>query len=131
MRLSVQIDRGVRRAVGSPLISLVVPGGHMQSEMRAVLFRLNNLAKEQMPAVNLGINSESIQYEVALEILGQERQPFVAAINLEKAKAKPSAAFLRYCEMRLLALDELQGNLRTTDRDTIEQILDQKNELFR
>jgi len=84
-----------------------------------------------MSAVNLGINSDGIQYEVALEILGQERQPLMAAIRLEKAKAEPSAAFVRYCEMRLSALDELQDSLRSTDRDTIEQILDPENGLIR
>jgi hypothetical protein len=84
-----------------------------------------------MTAVNLGINGESIQYEVALEVLGQERQPFMEASKLEKAKPEPSAAFMRYCDLRLVALDELQENLRTTDRDTIEKILHQKNRLFR
>lgn len=84
-----------------------------------------------MSAVNLGINSDGIQYEVALEILGQERQPLMAAIRLEKAKAEPSAAFVHYCEMRLSALDELQDSLRSTDRDTIGQILDPENGLIR
>jgi len=84
-----------------------------------------------MSAVNLGINNDGIQYEVALEILGQERQPLMAAIRLEKEKAQPSAAFVRYCEMRLAALDELQTNLRSTDRDTIGQILDPENGLIR
>jgi len=84
-----------------------------------------------MSAVNLGINSDGIQYEVALEILGQERQPLMAAIRLEKEKTQPSTAFVRYCEMRLAALDELQEGLRSTDRDTVEQILDPENRLFR
>lgn len=84
-----------------------------------------------MPTIDLGINSASIKYEVALEILGQERQPFMETIRLEKAKAEPSAAFIRYCEMRLSALDELQESLRTTDLDTVERILDPENRLFR
>ena len=81
-----------------------------------------------MSAVNLGINNDGIQYEVALEILGQERQPLMAAIRLEKEKAQPSAAFVRYCEMRLAAL---RTNLRSTDRGTIGQILDPENGLIR
>ena len=80
-----------------------------------------------MPTIDLGINGDSMKYEVALEILGQERQPFMETIRLEKAKAEPSAAFVRYCEMRLSALDELQDSLRSTDRDTVEQILDPEN----
>jgi hypothetical protein len=55
----------------------------------------------------------------------------MAAIRLEKEKAEPSVAFVRYCEMRLAALDELQEGLRSTDRDTVEQILDPENRLFR
>lgn len=84
-----------------------------------------------MPTVDLGINSDSIKYEVALEILGQELQPFLEAIRLEQEKEKPSHAFTHYCEMRKSALRELQDNLRTADRDTIERILDPENGFFR
>lgn len=84
-----------------------------------------------MATIALGINSDSIKYEVALEILGQELQPFMEAIRQEKGKAEPSQAFIRYCEMRMAALGELQDSLRTTDRDTVEKILDAGNELFR
>jgi hypothetical protein len=38
---------------------------------------------------------------------------------------------IRYCEMRLAALDELQGSLRAEDADTVTQILDKNNRLFR
>ena len=84
-----------------------------------------------MTATNLGINSDSIQYEVALEILGQERQPLMTAIRLEREKSEPSEAFLNYCRARLTAIDDLQSDLRSTDRDTIHQILDPQNKLFR
>ncbi|WP_234267609.1 antitoxin [Hydrogenophaga sp. NFH-34] len=84
-----------------------------------------------MTAINLGINSDSIQYEVALEILGQERQPLMTAIRLEREKAEPSEALLKYCQARLTAIDDLQSDLRSTDRDTIQQILDPQNRLFR
>ena len=84
-----------------------------------------------MATIDLGINSDSIKYEVALEILGQELQPFMEAIRQEKGKAEPSQAFIRYCEMRIAALGELQDTLRTTDLDTIEGILEKNNPLFR
>ena len=84
-----------------------------------------------MATIDLGINSGSIKYEVALEILGQELQPFMEAIRQEKGKAEPSQAFIRYCEMRMAALGELQDNLRTTDLGTIEGILEKNNPLFR
>lgn len=81
--------------------------------------------------VDLVINDAAIKFEVALEILGQERQPFMAAIRAERTKPAPSQAMIRYCEMRLAALDELQGSLRTDDAGTVSQILDMKNWLFR
>lgn len=84
-----------------------------------------------MGAVDLGINGGAIQYEVALEILGQERQPFMAALRAERAKAEPSSALVRYYEARLAALDELQDSLRTSDTVAVVQILDPKNKLFR
>ena len=84
-----------------------------------------------MAKIDLGINSDSIKYEVALEILGQELQPFMDAIRQEKGKAEPSQAFIRYCEMRMAALWELQDSLRTTDLDMIEKILEIGNPLFR
>ena len=84
-----------------------------------------------MAKIDLGINSDSIKYEVALEILGQELQPFMDAIRQEKGKAEPSQAFIRYCEMRMAALGELQDSLRTTDLDMIEKILEIGNPLFR
>lgn len=84
-----------------------------------------------MGAVDLGINGGAIQYEVALEILGQERQPFMAALRAERAKAEPSFALVHYYEARLAALDELQDSLRTGDTAAVVQILDPKNKLFR
>lgn len=72
---------------------------------------------------NLGINSESIGYEVALEVLGQKRQPLMNAIHEERQKAAPSESFIRYCEACLKAIDELQDSLMPNDKTTIERIL--------
>lgn len=73
--------------------------------------------------LDLGINSNSISYEVALEVLGQSRQPFMQAIHDEMQKSAPSQVFIRYCESRLAALDEMQDELQPTDLGTIERIL--------
>lgn len=67
-----------------------------------------------------------VRYEVALEVLGQGRQPIMNAIADERKKAAPSGAFIRYCEMRLDAIDELQDSLAPADAATIERILDTK-----
>lgn len=74
-----------------------------------------------MPELKTGV-----RYEVALEILGQGRQPIMTAIQEERKKAVPSEAFLQYCKMRLDAIDELQDNLLPTDTTTIQRILDRQ-----
>ena len=84
-----------------------------------------------MKPINLGINSDSIKYEVALEILGQELQPFMRAIREEKEKTIPSRALITYCEMRMAALSEMQDLLRVEDRYTLERVLDAEDCLFR
>ena len=84
-----------------------------------------------MGGIDLGLNSEAIKFEVALEILGQELQPFMAALRIEREQASPSAPMIRYYEQRLAALDELQGALRTTDARAINQIVDSSNRLIR
>ncbi len=81
--------------------------------------------------LDLGINSSSISYEVALEVLGQSRQPFMQAIHEEKQKAEPSQVFIRYCESRLAALDELQEGLQPSDLATIERILTKGEPAFK
>jgi hypothetical protein len=79
---------------------------------------------------DLGINSESIDYEVALEILGQSLQPFIMAIQHERAKAHPSEALIAYCEAQKAALRDLQEDLRVDDRETIELILNPNAPVF-
>lgn len=80
--------------------------------------------------IDLGINNNSVKYEVALEVLGQDLQPFMEAIRLEKSRENPSAAAIKYFEMRMAAIDELQQELRQ-DPEIIEKILDKENRLFR
>lgn len=81
--------------------------------------------------LDLGINSESISYEVALEVLGQGRQPFMQAIHDEQRKDAPSQALIAFCRARLAAIDELQENLQPEDRATIERILSKDDPVFR
>lgn len=66
---------------------------------------------------------DPIGYEVALETLGQSRQPFMRAIRDEQKKAKPSEPLIAFCKARLAALDDLQYELEPHDYDTIERIL--------
>ena len=81
--------------------------------------------KRQIMIGNFGINSDSIGYEVALEVLGQKRQPYMNALHEERLKSVPSQSFIRYCEACLKAIDELQDALMPNDKTTIERILNQ------
>lgn len=81
--------------------------------------------------LNFGLNDAGINYEVALEVLGQSLQPFMQAIYEEKQKPTPSQAFIRYCEDRMAALSELQSELHPCDLDTIKRILSKEVRIFR
>ncbi len=79
---------------------------------------------------SLGINSESIDYEVALENLGQRLQPFIMALQHEREKAQPSAALIAYCEAQMAAISALQEDLRVNDHETIARILNPQDSVF-
>ena len=79
---------------------------------------------------SLGINSESIDYEVALENLGQRLQPFIMALQHEREKAQPSAALIAYCEAQMAAISDLQEDLRVSDHETIARILNPQDSVF-
>jgi hypothetical protein len=78
----------------------------------------------KMSLPNLGINSESIQFEVALEKLGQSQQLFIQEIAREKSKPVPSMPYINYCNSRISSIEDLQDTLDPTDRDTILKILE-------
>ena len=80
--------------------------------------------------LNFGLNDASINYEVALELLGQSLQPFMQAIYEEKQKPTPSQAFIRYCAERMAAISELQSELHPSDLDTIKRILSKEVRIF-
>ena len=79
---------------------------------------------------SLGINSESIDYEVAQENLGQRLQPFIMALQHEREKAQPSAALIAYCEAQMAAISDLQEDLRVSDHETIARILNPQDSVF-
>jgi hypothetical protein len=82
--------------------------------------------------IDLGINSNSISYEVALEVLGQSQQPLISARNAEKSKESPSPALLAYLSARISALDDLVADLNSKDMSTIELILSpEKTSIFK
>ena len=75
---------------------------------------------------DIGANSDGIHFEVALELLGKGLQPFMQAIHEENTKAAPSPLLIRYYEMRLAALDELQDGLSPKGMDAVRRIFDKQ-----
>ena len=76
--------------------------------------------------VNLGINSESVAFEVALEIIGQKRRPVMVMMYEEKAKANPSKAYIDFCKNLINAIDEFQESLKPADLDVIDMVVSGK-----
>jgi hypothetical protein len=72
---------------------------------------------------NLGLNSDSIAFEVAIEALGQSRQPLMQALAQERASSTPSAALIAYYAARLRTVDALQDELTPKDVDIVRRIL--------
>ena len=72
------------------------------------------------------MNNPGMAYEVALEIIGQSRQPYMQAIIDETAKPTPSTPLIEYCKMRLSSIDRLQETLMPDDVDTVRRILDKE-----
>lgn len=83
-----------------------------------------------MAITKFTINDESINYEVALEILGQEQQILLSAISKEKERETPSKEIIEYLESRFDAVHKLQVCL-PYDSHLILQILDRNNHIYR
>jgi hypothetical protein len=74
-------------------------------------------------------NMPGIRLEVAIELLGQMKQPFIQAILQEEAKEIPSLALVQYLEGRKALLTHMQRNIRIGDVDAIKLIAE-KNPLI-
>lgn len=72
------------------------------------------------------INADGIAFEVALEALGQSRQPFMQAISAENKKEKPSTVMIEYYKARIRALDNLQESITPDDMDAVRRIFDKE-----
>lgn len=76
------------------------------------------------------LNDMGTRFEVALEILGQSRQPFMHAIADESNKENPSESLISYCKSRLSTISRMQDELQPSEIDTANEILNQKSSLF-
>jgi len=72
------------------------------------------------------------RFEVALEILGQSKAPFVYGIHLEKQKEKPNQVKIQFLKERERAINNLMDELMPDDIELVEEILCGENkQLFR
>lgn len=70
-------------------------------------------------------------YEVALEILGQSKQPLVSSLFNERNKENPDTKMISFLEQKKAAIDDLMENLSPNDENLIKQILDPNVTFFR
>lgn len=67
--------------------------------------------------------SAGVMYEVALDKLGQSLQPIYGLINAEKDKPNPSPSALAYYDAKIDLIRDFQDNLRPTETDLVQSIL--------
>ncbi len=76
-----------------------------------------------------------IDYEVALEILGQSKAPLVNALFREYTKEKPNEKLVAFLEKKKEAIDDLMDDLMDDlspdDTELVQMILDVKNQFLR
>jgi hypothetical protein len=75
-------------------------------------------------------NMPGIRMEVAIEMLGQMKQPLIQAMELEKSKENPSAVLLEYWRGRKDLLTKFQRDIRVGDVAAIKLIAEKNNLIF-
>jgi hypothetical protein len=68
--------------------------------------------------------------EVAIEMLGQMKQPLIQAMEREKSKENPSTVLIEYWRGRKDLLTQFQRNIRVGDVDAIKLIAEKSNLIF-
>lgn len=71
----------------------------------------------------------NFDYEVALEILGQSKQPLIQMRYDEMKKENPNQDLLKFVQKRLNAINELMDELNPEDEYLILRILDKSDDL--
>lgn len=68
-------------------------------------------------------DDQIINYQVAIKKIGERQQPFIMAIETEKAKAKPDLSVIDINQHKLDELFALRSSLRVEDTEKIQSIL--------
>ena len=68
------------------------------------------------------LDDKITRFEVALEILGQSKAPFVNEIYREEQKDKPNELKIRFLEERKRAINNLMDDLMPDDLELIAEI---------
>lgn len=70
-------------------------------------------------------------YEVALEILGQSKQPLVSALFNEQNRENPDQKLIAFLEQKKAAIDDLMEELDPDDEYLIKLILNPEYTVMR
>ena len=68
------------------------------------------------------LDDKITRFEVALEILGQSKSPFVNEIWRERKKENPNHLKIRFLQERKSAIDNLMDDLMPDDLELIAEI---------
>ena len=69
-------------------------------------------------------------YEVALEILGQSKQPLVSALFNERNRENPDPKLIAFLKKKKEAIDDLMEELDPDDKYLIKLILKRNRRLY-
>lgn len=70
------------------------------------------------------------EFEVAIEILGQSKQPLVNEIDIEEDRENPDEKYLKFLYAREALVENLLDELEPSDEYLVKRILD-KNDILR
>lgn len=80
---------------------------------------------------DLGINSQSIAFEVAIELIGQQTVPLARQLRKEREQGREGQAYSRYLEAVRKALFDLQAEITPSDTELIVEVSNPNNLLLR
>ena len=79
----------------------------------------------------MGMGMGFFDYEVALEILGQSKQPLVSALFNEQNRENPDQKLIAFLEQKKAAIDDLMEELDPDDEYLIKLFLNPEYTVMR
>jgi hypothetical protein len=79
----------------------------------------------------MAIKDKYIEFEVALEILGQSQAPLVDAIHNERNKPQPSELKIKYLLDKIASIQNLMEEIMPDDVELVAEIMNKDNLIYR